>query len=193
MYSLWWLLLLNRLFWKPGTTVYLRHRLLQRSPSQEVGGSGHTHPPPTLPSTPSPYYCIQLFYHKKSSIQFFMKYILFLLYFSILSSVFRLIIDLFNIHRFRAPSYFCPGNWMKHNNLIRCLQLWKPERQERSGPCCLLKLGEWGLKEFKWLVRWACCASTKDFWSVLAALVGPRQNIFFSHCTLHFNSFVPIA
>ncbi len=43
-----------------------------------------------------------------------------------------------------------------------------------------------------WLVPWACRASTRDFCSALAALVGPVQNIFFHtvHC---FNAFVPIA
>jgi hypothetical protein len=43
-----------------------------------------------------------------------------------------------------------------------------------------------------WLVCWACRASTKDFCSAFAALVGPVQNIFF--LTVHyFNSFLPIA
>ncbi len=45
---------------------------------------------------------------------------------------------------------------------------------------------------FPWLVRWACCASTRDFCSALAALVVPVQNIIF--LTIHyFNSFVPIS
>jgi hypothetical protein len=40
--------------------------------------------------------------------------------------------------------------------------------------------------------RWACPTSTRDFWSALAALVSPVQNIFF--LTAHFYySFVPIA
>ena len=43
-----------------------------------------------------------------------------------------------------------------------------------------------------WLVRWACRAGTRDFCSVLAALVGPVQKIIF--LTVHyFNAFVPIA
>jgi hypothetical protein len=44
-----------------------------------------------------------------------------------------------------------------------------------------------------WLVRWPCChAGTRAFCSVLAALVGPVQNIFF--LTIHFfKTFVPIA
>jgi hypothetical protein len=43
-----------------------------------------------------------------------------------------------------------------------------------------------------WLAYWACRAGTRDFCSVLAALAGPVQNIFF--LTIHFlNSFVPIA
>ncbi len=43
-----------------------------------------------------------------------------------------------------------------------------------------------------WLARWACRAGTSDFCSVLAALVGPVQNISF--LTVHyFNTFVPIA
>ncbi len=35
-----------------------------------------------------------------------------------------------------------------------------------------------------WLVRWACRADSRDFYSALAALVGPVQNIFFPHRTL---------
>jgi hypothetical protein len=35
-----------------------------------------------------------------------------------------------------------------------------------------------------WLVHWACHAGTIDFCPVLAALVGPVQKYFFSHCTL---------
>jgi hypothetical protein len=35
-----------------------------------------------------------------------------------------------------------------------------------------------------WLVRWACCADTRDFSSALAALVGPGQNIFSSPYTI---------
>jgi hypothetical protein len=43
-----------------------------------------------------------------------------------------------------------------------------------------------------WLIRWAFRAGTRDFWSALAARVGPVQNIFF--LTVHyFNAFVPIA
>ncbi len=45
-----------------------------------------------------------------------------------------------------------------------------------------------------WLIRWAlhACTGTRDFWSALAALVGPVQNIFF--LTVHyFDTFVPIA
>jgi hypothetical protein len=30
-----------------------------------------------------------------------------------------------------------------------------------------------------WLVRWICCAGTSDFCPVLAALVGPVENISF--------------
>jgi hypothetical protein len=37
-----------------------------------------------------------------------------------------------------------------------------------------------------WLVRWACRSGTRDFYSALAALVGPEK--------LHyFHSFAPIA
>ncbi len=43
-----------------------------------------------------------------------------------------------------------------------------------------------------WLVCWACRASTKDFCSALAALVGPVQNIF-PYRTLFQFFFVPIA
>jgi hypothetical protein len=43
-----------------------------------------------------------------------------------------------------------------------------------------------------WLVHWACHAGTRDFYSALAALVGPVQNNF--SLTVHyFYSFVPIA
>jgi hypothetical protein len=38
-----------------------------------------------------------------------------------------------------------------------------------------------------WLVHWARCAGTKDFYSALDALVSPLQNIFF--LTLHTFSF----
>jgi hypothetical protein len=43
-----------------------------------------------------------------------------------------------------------------------------------------------------WLVRCACCASTRDFCSALAAQVSPVQNIF-SLTVNYFSSFVPIA
>ncbi len=49
--------------------------------------------------------------------------------------------------------------------------------------------GEWGLREYKWkgvlswLVRWACRASTRDFFPALAGLVGPVQNTFSSPFT----------
>ncbi len=47
--------------------------------------------------------------------------------------------------------------------------------------------GEWGLKEYKWLVHYACrIDSTIDFCSTLAALVGPVQNIFSSPYTQFF-------
>ncbi len=32
-----------------------------------------------------------------------------------------------------------------------------------------------------WFARWARCRRSKDFCPALAALVGPVQNIFFSH------------
>jgi hypothetical protein len=41
---------------------------------------------------------------------------------------------------------------------------------------------------------WVWRAGTREFCSTLAALVGPVQNIFFPHRTVHyFNAFVPIA
>jgi hypothetical protein len=43
-----------------------------------------------------------------------------------------------------------------------------------------------------WLVRWASHAGTRDFRSVLAALVGPVQNTFFLTVD-YFDSFVPTA
>jgi hypothetical protein len=42
-----------------------------------------------------------------------------------------------------------------------------------------------------WMVRWACHAGSRDFYPVLAALVGLIQNIF-PHYTL-FHSFASIA
>jgi hypothetical protein len=45
-----------------------------------------------------------------------------------------------------------------------------------------------------WLVRCACRAGTRDFFSALAALVSPVQNIIFLiKYTAYFNSFVHIA
>ena len=74
----------------------------------------------------------------------------------------------------------------------------QPERLEKSGPCWLLKLRWMGTQRVQmkavlsWLVRWACSANTIDFFSALAALVGPVQHIFF--LTVHyFNAFVPIV
>ncbi len=80
--------------------------------------------------------------------------------------------------------------------------IWVPIREtthvERGGACWLFQLRWMGTKRVKmkgvlpWLVSWACRAGTWYFWSALAALVGPVQNIFFF--PLHyFNSFVPIA
>jgi hypothetical protein len=42
-----------------------------------------------------------------------------------------------------------------------------------------------------WLFCWACRASTKEFCSALAALVGPVQN--FSLTVHYINTYVPIA
>ncbi len=75
----------------------------------------------------------------------------------------------------------------------------QPERQERGGPCWLLKLRWIGtqrvpLKVFlSWLVRWAWRASTRDFWSALAAIVGPVQNTFPHIHNFNFNFFVLIT
>ncbi len=44
-----------------------------------------------------------------------------------------------------------------------------------------------------WLVRWACHASTRDFCSALAALVGKILIFFFPHRIYYFNSFDTIA
>jgi hypothetical protein len=38
-----------------------------------------------------------------------------------------------------------------------------------------------------WLVRWACCAGTRNFCPALAALVGPVQNIFSSPYAISIN------
>ncbi len=64
------------------------------------------------------------------------------------------------------------------------------ERLERGGPCWLLKLRWMGTQRVQlkgilpWLVRWACRAGTRDFFSALSALVSSMQNIFFPHHTL---------
>jgi hypothetical protein len=42
------------------------------------------------------------------------------------------------------------------------------------------------MKRGPWVVRWACRTGTRDFCSVLAALVGPVQNIFSSPKTIQF-------
>ncbi len=43
-----------------------------------------------------------------------------------------------------------------------------------------------------WLNCWTCCADKRDFYSALAALVGPVQNIIFL-AIYYFDPFVPIA
>jgi hypothetical protein len=43
---------------------------------------------------------------------------------------------------------------------------------------------------FPWLITWARCACTGDFYPALAALVSPVQNIFFI-AVHYFTSFVP--
>jgi hypothetical protein len=40
-----------------------------------------------------------------------------------------------------------------------------------------------------WLVRWACLSGTRDFYPVLAALVGRVQNIFSSPSTISLHLF----
>ncbi len=40
---------------------------------------------------------------------------------------------------------------------------------------------------FPWLVSWALCAGTRDFYPALAALVSPVQNIFSSLDTISIN------
>jgi hypothetical protein len=39
-----------------------------------------------------------------------------------------------------------------------------------------------------WLVQWALCAGTRDFYLALAALVSPVQNIYF-HIVVAFSTF----
>ncbi len=61
------------------------------------------------------------------------------------------------------------------------------ETMERGGPCWLLIWGEL-------LVRWACRASTRVFYSALTALFGPcSTKYFFPHCTLFKLLCAPIA
>ncbi len=63
------------------------------------------------------------------------------------------------------------------------------QRLERGGTCWLLKLRWMGTQRVQikgvllWLIRRACRAYTRDFYSALAALVGPVQNSF-PHRTL---------
>jgi hypothetical protein len=62
----------------------------------------------------------------------------------------------------------------------------RPERVKRGGPCWMLKLSWMGTQRVQmkrgllWLVPWACNATTRDFCSALAALVGPVQILFSS-------------
>jgi hypothetical protein len=78
----------------------------------------------------------------------------------------------------------------KWNNMTRetgegfpCLTVWN--------------WSKWGLKEYIWkeffLGLFVGLAGTRDFFSALAALVGPVQNIFFLRRTLFTLLFVPIA
>ncbi len=71
-------------------------------------------------------------------------------------------------------------------------------RPERGGPCLLLKLRQiktYGVQMkgvHPWFVRWPRRASSRDFYSSLAALVNPVQNMFF--LTVHYFTWcVPIA
>ena len=65
--------------------------------------------------------------------------------------------------------------------------VWRSERQERGGPCRLLKLWWMGTQRvhmkgvIPWLVPYACRAGTTDFCSALVALVGPVQKYFFPY------------
>jgi hypothetical protein len=75
-----------------------------------------------------------------------------------------------------------------------------PERLERGGgPCSLLKLRGMGTQRVQmqgvlpWLVRWACRAGTRDFYSALAALVGPVQNIFSPPYTIPYTISMPLS
>jgi hypothetical protein len=43
-----------------------------------------------------------------------------------------------------------------------------------------------------WLVRWACCAGTRNFCPALAALVGPVQKLFFL-TEYYLSYFIPIT
>jgi len=66
-----------------------------------------------------------------------------------------------------------------------------PEILERGDPCWLLKLRWMGTQRVQmkgvlpWLPGWACRASTRDFCSAWAALVGLIKNYFCSHRSLH--------
>ncbi len=82
--------------------------------------------------------------------------------------------------------YFLSSNLWSSGNVLTVYRDQKAERLETGGPCWLLKLRWMGTQTAQmkgvlpWLFDWACRASTRDFCSALAALVGPVQNIFFS-------------
>jgi hypothetical protein len=80
-------------------------------------------------------------------------------------------------------------------------QITKVENREileMGGLCWLLKLGKWGIKEYIWkgfFLGWfvgLVAPVQRDFCPVLAALVGPAQNIFLLTIP-YLTSFLPIA
>ncbi len=86
----------------------------------------------------------------------------------------------------------------KAESAMAKINLGKPERPERGGPCWLLKLRWMGTQRVQmigvnsWWVRWADRAGTRDFYSAVTVLVSPEQNIFL--LTVHYtNLCLPIA
>jgi hypothetical protein len=100
------------------------------------------------------------------------------------------IILAWNLYLFFYLGALEPGAWVNSYSNAGwdsfLLQI-RPEILEIGGTWWLLKLRQRGLKDSRstyervlpWLFHWACRAGTRDFWTALAALVGPVQNIFF--------------
>jgi hypothetical protein len=79
-------------------------------------------------------------------------------------------------------THLSQGRPLMTNSVSACMMLCVScsQRGQRGvAPTDCWNWGEWRLKEYKWLVRLARHASTKDFFPALAALASSVQNIFF--------------